>query len=69
MRAHCGGNDRPGRSARFCVSDRTEPVLEGESERQELVCVELAPAVALVGPLDGRDARLGEALTEQPLQT
>jgi hypothetical protein len=42
--------------------------VERQGEGQDFVGVELAVAVAFVGPFDGGDAGLGEPLAEEPFQ-
>src|SRR5205085_12612726 len=41
--------------------------LEAEGKGEKFVSVELPPPVPLVRPFDGRNARLGEPLAQEPL--
>ena len=42
--------------------------VERQGEGEDFLGVELSVPVALVGPLDGGDARLGEPLAQEPFE-
>ena len=63
-----GGVVKGAMVARRWEEEPDEGQIEGQGEGENLVCVELAVAVAFVGAFDGGDAGLGEPLSQEPFE-